>query len=245
MEITRAYFQKLKDNDNHDFQAFLFKTMFPSARKTYPYFIEKIKTFVSKRCPILIADHFSGILGDAEFYLSPELYANKSFLKKFNETMTVDVTTSILNSFRTRLKDQNYSISKIYGFKSSTGFTQLVFKEDDFILPDFKIHIKLKDPSKTTALFKETVEFFYLILEKNLKNKKLAPTNIEDLQGQSGYIKKLSEKVNLKSLMYAYENFFLYDLENIIKPVFTTELQKEFSIYGLIPFSGETKKITN
>ena len=63
-----------------------------------------------------------------------------------------------------------------------------------------------------------------------------------DLQEQSGYLKKLSEKVNLKSLTHAYENFFLYDLDNVIKPTFTTELQKEFSIYGLISFSGETKK---
>ena len=63
-----------------------------------------------------------------------------------------------------------------------------------------------------------------------------------DLQGQSGYLKKLSEKVNLKSLTHAYENFFLYDLDNVIKPAFTMELQKEFSIYGLISFSGETKK---
>ena len=37
----------------------------------------------------------------------------------------------------------------------------------------------------------------------------------------------------------------LYDLENMIKPTFTTELQKEFNIYGLIYFSGEAKKKTN
>ena len=80
------------------------------------------------------------------------------------------------------------------------------------------------------------------MLEDKLKIKEVAPTNIEDLQGQSGYIKKLSEKVNLKSLTHAYENFFLYDLENVIKPIYTTELQQEFSIYGLISFSGETKK---
>ena len=132
--------------------------MFSSAIKTYPYFIEKSKTFVSKRWPILIADNFSGILGNAEFYLSPELYANKSLLKKFNETTTVDVT-SMLNSFRTRLKDQNYSISNIYGFKSSTGFTQLVFKEDDFILPDFKIHIKLKIHQKRQRYLKKQLNF--------------------------------------------------------------------------------------
>ena len=43
-------------------------------------------------------------------------------------------------------------------------------------------------------------------------------------------------------MSHGYENFFLYDLENIIKPFFATEVQKEFSIYGLISFLGETKK---
>ena len=76
---------------------------------------------------------------------------------------------------------------------------------------------------------------------KTLKN--TTPQKIEDhLGGKYIFLKKLVEKVNLKSLTYAYENFFLYDLENIIKPTFTTELQKEFAIYGLINFSGEVKK---
>ena len=40
----------------------------------------------------------------------------------------------------------------------------------------------------------------------------------------------------------AYEIFFLYDLVNIIKPTFATDVQKEFLIYGLISFLGDTKK---
>ena len=76
---------------------------------------------------------------------------------------------------------------------------------------------------------------------KTFKN--TTPQKIEDhLGGQYIFLKKLVEKVNLKSLTCAYENFFLYNLENIIKPTFTTELQKEFAIYGLINFSGEVKK---
>ena len=185
-KITKAYFQKLKTNDDQDFHGFLFKTLFPTSIKTYPYFIDKSRTFVSKRWPLLIADNFSGILGNVEFNLSPELYTNKSFLKNCNETATVDVTNSMLQSFRTSLEDQNYSISKIYGFKSSTALTQFVFKEDHFILPDFKIQIKLRYPTKASGLYKETLEFSYSILEKNLKIKKLALANIEDLQGQSG-----------------------------------------------------------
>ena len=43
-------------------------------------------------------------------------------------------------------------------------------------------------------------------------------------------------------MTHAYEKIFLYDLENIIIPTFATEVQKEFSMYGLISFLGEMKK---
>ena len=128
-KIMKAYFQKLKNNDDQDFHGFLFKTIFTTSIKTYPYFIEKSKTFVSKKWPLLLADNFSGILGNVGFYLSPELYANKSFLKDFNETTTVDVTSAMLQSFRTSLKDQNYSISKIYGFKVQLLLHNLFLKK--------------------------------------------------------------------------------------------------------------------
>ena len=73
-------------------------------------------------------------------------------------------------------------------------------------------------------MFKKTLESSHSILEIDRKVKTLAPSNIENLSGQSGYIKNLSKKVILKSLTHAYENFFLYDLENIIKPTFATEV---------------------
>ena len=95
-------------------------------------------------------------------------------------------------------------------------------------MPDFKIDIKIKKPTTTSEIFKKTLEFSYSILEEKTKIKEIAPENIEELQGQSGYIKKLSEKVDLKSLTHAYKNVFLYDLDNVIKPTFTAELQKEF-----------------
>ena len=87
-------------------------------------------------------------------------------------------------------------------------------KEERFILPDFNIHVKLKDQS-LNELFKKTLESSYSILESDRKLKTLRPFDIENLSGQSGYIKNLSKKVNLKSLTHAYENFFLYNLENI------------------------------
>ena len=93
-------------------------------------------------------------------------------------------------------------------------------------------------------MLKKTLESSYSILKSDKKVKTLAHSDIENLFGQSykNKFKNLSKKVNLKSLTHTYENFFLYDLENIIKPTFVTEVQKEFSIYRLISFSGETKK---
>ena len=71
-----------------------------------------------------------------------------------------------------------------------------------------------------------------------------APKDLsEKLQSQElNLLQSLSKKIITTSLTHAYENFFLYDLENMIKSTFTTELQKEFNIYGLIYFSGEAKE---
>ena len=154
----------------------------------------------------------------------------------------------MLNDFQKYLNDQKYSVSKIYKFKNDFLTFRQTMKEDDFVLPsEFKIDFKLKTTTTKTSttadqIFEKTFKSTFSLLEDKSKIKEVAPTNIEDLQGQSGYIKKLSEKANLKSLTHAYENFFLYNLENIIKPIYTTKLQQEFSIYGLISFSGETKK---
>ena len=97
------------------------------------------------------------------------------------------------------LSDQNFSVSITL---------QKEMKKDDFVLPDFKIDIKIKEPTTTSEMFKKTLEFSYSILEKKTKIKEMAPENIEEFQGQSGYIKKLSEKVNLKSLTHGYEKCF-------------------------------------
>ena len=68
-----------------------------------------------------------------------------------------------------------------------------------------------------------------------------APSDLkEKLFGQGGKIKILSNEIQLKSLTFVYENFFLYDLENMIIKTFTTEFKKNFSMYG-ITFSSETK----
>ena len=63
----------------------------------------------------------------------------------------------------------------------------------------------------------------------------------EKLLGHGEKVKNLSKEMQLKSLMLAYEKFFLYDLENMTTKTFATELNKNFSKYCLISFSCETK----
>ena len=171
----------------------------------------------------------------------------------------MNVTLTILSRFRTQLNDPDFSVSKIYGFKSFFFSSINTISYTDLVMPDFNASIKIKSPKEVNVVFKTTLESTYNLLDNKTysfeesstpssdqrikKITEAALENIEnDLQGQSGYLKKLPQKVNLKSLTHAYENFFLYNLDNLIKPTFTTELQKEFSIYGLISFSGETKK---
>ena len=69
-----------------------------------------------------------------------------------------------------------------------------------------------------------------------------APSDLkEKLFGQGEKIKKLSKEIQLRSLTLAYENLFLYDLENMITDTFVTKLNKSFSTYDLISCYGETK----
>ena len=119
----------------------------------------------------------------------------------------------------------------------------MVISKDDFVLPDFKIDINLKDRKYSSQTLRDLFEHSYSLLNTDGKVKTLALPNIESaLIGKSDYIKNHSKRINLKLLTHTYENFFLYDLVNIIKPTFVTELGKNFSIYGLISFSGETKE---
>ena len=250
LKITKAYFEKIKNNNGDSFQKFIYKVLFPTSTTVYRILFEKAQAYMPYRYPIIISQSLFVLLGLVDIYLLPELYAkNKSFLKHFRETGVLNITPKMLNHFRNYLNGQKYLVSKIYGFRNDSQTFQQTMKEDEFVLPsEFKIDFKLKTTTTTTTsatkneLFEKIFKSTFSLLDNKLKIKEVAPTNIEDLQGQSGYIKKLSEKVNLKSLTHAYENFFLYDLENVIKPIYTTELQQEFSIYGLVSFSGETKK---
>ena len=150
LKITKAYFEKIKNNNGDKFQKFILNAVFPTSTTVHRYLFEKAQSYISKRYPIIITETYFLMLGKVTFFLSPEFYAkNKSFLKYFREIGVVDVLQGLLNDFRKYLNDQKYSVSKIYKFKNDFLIFRQTMKEDDFVLPlEFKIDFKLKTTTK-------------------------------------------------------------------------------------------------
>ena len=53
---------------------------------------------------------------------------------------------------------------------------------------------------------------------------------------------KVVKEINLTTITLIHEKFFLYDLENYICKTYVTEIEKSFSLYGLVFFSGKAIK---
>ena len=212
--------------------------------------------------PITVNNTNIVIKGGVDIYITPELYEKKhSILKRVPEIPSITVTKTELDDLRKELKDNDFTVSKLYGFRNTKAkLTYPILSVNDFVIPDFIVPVTIKkEKEKIDDNVKKIFEGSFYVLDNKVntsktteiisKNKRSAaikntlPDNLEEnIGGQYIYLKNLIKKVDLKSLTYAYENFFLYDLQNIIKSSFTTELQTEFSIFGLINFSGESKK---
>ena len=213
---------------------------------------------VDDNFPISIS--FSGqflIKSRVNFYLTKELYdKKKSIFKNMPEIPKKIISTTELADLRKQLKDDNFSISEIYGFRNARYSTYRTLELEDFEIPDFMVKIevenKLKDKEK--KIFEGS---FYVLdndynqskkTEKISKSNRIATIkntfseeNQKFLEKEYTRLKKKAEEINFKSLNVVYENFFLYDLDNYIVPSFTSELETEFSIYGLVNFSNELR----
>ena len=160
------------------------------------------------------------------------------FVRNFKEIGFIRVQDNLLQTFRKELNDPDLKINALYEFECSTP-TMLNFQKEDIVLSDFKFKVEFADRTASDdvkKIFDSTDTI--LIKTDNIST----PSDLkEKLFGQGEKIKKLSKEIHLKSLTLAYKNFVLYDLENIITKTFVTELNENFSTYGLISFSGETK----
>ena len=110
----------------------------------------------------------------------------------------------MLSYIRGQLTESTYT--KIYDFWAGKGCHSLDVKFKDFVLPDFKIQVKLKDQSLPDSL--KTFFDVSRILDK-FKTEIVAPDDIKTpLIGQSDYFKQLSQKCDVKPLTHDFESFF-------------------------------------
>ena len=233
--------------------------LFPKRKRPKYIFTSGDSNALTDLHPIAVNFRNLSIKGGVNFYITPELYEkDHSIFKKIPEIQSKNVTTSELNYIRSELNDNDFTVSKIYGFRNIKSYSIYpTLNINNFIMPDFNVKItnkkgKEKIDENTKKIFEGT---FYILdnkvntsketeiiskTKRTAKIKNTIPEKIkESLNEEYFKLKKLTEEINLNSFNRLYENFFLYDLENIIRPTYTTELQEEFSIYGLINFSGE------
>ena len=221
-----------KEIRKHDF---IYKAIFD--RVTHNFLITKDKNAISARYPLWIGEKYFMIFGYNTIYFTSSLYQKLKGKLTFTE-MTVSLRDSEVADVRQKLGNNKFNRRVFYPFTNRDPYAKWEFNINNFTIPNANINIKSTGDRKQ--------DIFNCISEKkpNMSEKvKASKDLIEKLQSKElNLLQSLSKKVNIKSLTHAYENFFLYDLENMIKPTFTTEFQKEFNIYGLIYFSGEAKK---
>ena len=134
------------------------------------------------------------------------------------------ISTTELADLRKQLKDDNFSISEIYGFRNARYSTYRTLEPEDFEIPDFMVKIevenKLKDKEK--KIFEGS---FYVLdndynqskkTEKISKSNRIATIkntfseeNQKFLEKEYTRLKKKAEEINFKSLNVVYQNFFL------------------------------------
>ena len=72
LKITKAYFEKIKNNNGDKFQRFIFNTLFPTSTTVYTSLIEKSRSYMSNRYPLITNKTHFVLQGNVNFYLSPE-----------------------------------------------------------------------------------------------------------------------------------------------------------------------------
>ena len=203
---------------------------------------------ISSAFPFYLTDKTSTFQGGVKYYLSPKLYAkgNDSLIKKFTEKGAFHVDPNRLK-FHRRYLPIWHTVSTLYKFTSTSDVT-LYLEKKYFILPNLHIDVKIK--GRSSPIVKNMIESTFSLIDIARKSgrsgSKSTTIVVDSLKSDSNKkleeVRALSNKVNLKSITHAYENFFLYDLERIIKLTFVTELRKDFRIYRLISYSGENKE---
>ena len=177
-------------------------------------------------------------------FITPDPYSNasKSFVRSLSYVGYINVQDNVLETFRQILNDNEININRLNEFECSTT-TTVAIQEEDFVLPDLKFKVEFSDqaaPDEVKKIFDST-ENILLKPDKEAGTDNLKTNLLE----KKKKIKKHSKEIQLKSLRLAYENFFLYDNENMITETFITELNQKLSTLVWFHFQVKQKTVAN
>ena len=197
------------------------------------------------------------IKGGVNFYITKELNEKKqSIFRNIDKIPEKIITNTELDDLRKQVNDNSFKAPKLFGFRSKTNSIFTNFTSRDIIIPDF--NVKVETQKKSDENEKKIYEGSFFMLDNDYNQSKITRRISTDkrsatikntfseedekyLNKDYNSMKKKTD-INVNSLNLVYENFFLYDLNNFIRPSYTTELQTDFNIYGLVNFSSKTDK---
>ena len=213
---------------------FVYNSFFVDFFGNPQYIVTQQESSMSNRYPIFWGKQHIKIYPNTEIYFTPSLYEKLKTKIAFGPVKTM----TDVESYNVRNEYSWFGTNKkFYTFVNKDPNATWTFSADDFNLLDDEIKITT-DVNDLKSIFEYNSNFD---TGSTVTLKMKSPKDVNEKM-QSDELNFLqSNKINTNSLTYAHENFFLYDLENMIQPTFTTELQQEFSIYGLIYFSGQQK----
>ena len=214
-EISKAAFDQ--ERKTH---LFFYNSFFVDLTSYPPYVISIVDT--SSRYPIHLTNKFIKIHPNTEIYFTPSLY------EKLKNKMAFGASITLRDRELADLRNQYSWLGtnkKFYSFINKDPNATWSFSADDFNLLDDNIKITT-DVIDMKNIFDFNNNFNN---STSLTFKVKSPTNV-DKKLQSDQLNFLqSNKINTNSLTYAHENFFLYNLENMIQPTFTTEFNKNLA----------------
>ena len=197
------------------------------------------------------------IKGGVNFYITKELNEKKqSIFRNIDKIPEKIITNTELDDLRKQVNDNSFKAPKLFGFRSKTNSIFTNFTSRDIIIPDFNVKVETRKKSDENE--KKIYEGSFFMLDNDYNQSKITQRISTDkrsatikntfseedekyLNKDYNSMKKKTD-INVNSLNLVYKNFFLYDLNNFIRPSYTTELQTDFNIYGLVNFSSKTDK---
>ena len=197
-------------NNKSEFQIYFFEVLFggnlfPRKRPKH-IFTKGDSGALTNLHPIAVNSGNIAIKGGVDFYITPELYEkDHSIFKKVPEIPSKNITKSELDDLRRELNDNDFTVSKLYGFPNVKAYLIYpILNIGDFVMPDFNVKITVKkEKEKIDDNIKKIFEGSFYILDNKVNTSK--KTEIISKTKRSAAIKNTSpEKIE----EYLVDNIF-------------------------------------